>query len=132
MRKASKKSAPDYDVGYGRPPKEHQFAEGKSGNPNGRPKGRKNEQTILHEILYRKISVTEGGRTRKAPYIEVMLLRFAKEALGGDAKAAAFLLNRYGARSPEEAAQEELSADDKDVLAAYAQRIRKDLKDDEQ
>src|SRR4051794_32037845 len=89
----------DYDVGYRRPPKEGQFKEGQSGNPNGRPKGRKNEATILHEILYRKISITERGRTRKAPYIEAMLLRFAEEALRGDAKAAAFLLNRYGARA---------------------------------
>lgn len=28
----------DYEVGYGRPPKEHRFRKGQSGNPNGRPK----------------------------------------------------------------------------------------------
>jgi hypothetical protein len=122
----------DYDVGYGRPPREHRFKEGQSGNPKGRPKGRKNEDTILHEILYRKISITEGGRTRKAPYIEVMLLRFAKDALHGDAKAAAFLLNRYGARVQGDAVEnEELAPDDQDILVAYEQRIRNELKEQE-
>jgi Family of unknown function (DUF5681) len=36
---------------YGRPPP------GQRGNPRGRPKGRKNEATILHELLNRKITV---------------------------------------------------------------------------
>ena len=30
----------DYEVGYGRPPKEHQFKKGKSGNPRGTTPGR--------------------------------------------------------------------------------------------
>jgi Family of unknown function (DUF5681) len=42
---------------YGRPPIEHRFKPGQRGNPRGRPKGRKNEATILHELLNRKIIV---------------------------------------------------------------------------
>ncbi|MGY3477315.1 DUF5681 domain-containing protein [Bradyrhizobium ottawaense] len=52
-------------VGYGRPPREHQFKPGQSGNKNGRPKGSKNEATIINEILDRKIpSVTTARRGR--------------------------------------------------------------------
>jgi len=29
---------PDYEMGYGKPPKSSRFAKGKSGNPSGRPK----------------------------------------------------------------------------------------------
>jgi hypothetical protein len=30
-------SKPDFEVGYGRPPKAHRFQPGRSGNPKGRP-----------------------------------------------------------------------------------------------
>jgi hypothetical protein len=50
---AAKKTPPakgdsgDYQVGYGKPPKHTQFKPGKSGNPQGRPKGTKNLKTDL-------------------------------------------------------------------------------------
>jgi Family of unknown function (DUF5681) len=52
-------------TGYGRPPIEHRFKPGQSGNPRGRPKGKKNEATILHELLNRKITVR--GHTDEFP-----------------------------------------------------------------
>jgi hypothetical protein len=36
----SQRNDDDYKVGRGRPPKEHQFKAGESGNPDGPPKGR--------------------------------------------------------------------------------------------
>jgi hypothetical protein len=119
------------EVGYGRPPKDHQFKPGQSGNPRGRPKGAKNHATILHEILHRQLSIRDRGRTRSVPLIEAMLLKFAEEALRGNPKAAAFLLNRYGPAEQEDAAQNELSGDDQDILDAFAQRIRNQLKTEE-
>ena len=41
----------DYEVGYGKPPRKSQFKPGQSGNPKGRPKGRKGFSTILVEEL---------------------------------------------------------------------------------
>jgi len=41
----------DYEVGYGKPPKHGQFKPGQSGNPKGRPKGRKNFPVLLEMCL---------------------------------------------------------------------------------
>jgi uncharacterized protein DUF5681 len=41
----------DYTIGFGRPPAAHRFKPGQSGNPRGRPKGRKNFDTMVREIV---------------------------------------------------------------------------------
>jgi hypothetical protein len=110
----------DDDVGYGRPPQTHQFKAGRSGNPKGRPKGKKNEATMLDELLFQKIKIREGGRERRITLFEGMLRRFAEDSLKGNIKAAAFLFSRYGATSSGESHQPELSDDDQAVLKAYA------------
>lgn len=103
-----------YRVGYRRPPKEHQFKAGKSGNPKGRRKGAKNVATILREIFYRSIEVRDKGTVRKIAYIEALLRKFADAALmKGDHKAAALLLQKF---APVEAAEMARSARD----AAFA------------
>jgi hypothetical protein len=113
----------DGDVGYGRPPRAHQFKPGQSGNPKGRPKGAKNEATILHELLNRKIPIREGGRTRKITVLEAILLRFTEDSLKGNTKSAAFLLNRHGTLVAGEPQRAEISDDDQQILEAFAQRI---------
>lgn len=65
-------SAPENEVGYGKPPRTHQFKPGQSGNPKGRPKGAKSEATILYELLHRKIPIREGGKTRKVTVLEAI------------------------------------------------------------
>jgi len=45
------KTRRDYEVGYGKPPRDARFKEGQSGNPRGRPPGLKNLKTLLSEAL---------------------------------------------------------------------------------
>jgi hypothetical protein len=113
-----------HDVGYGSPPQAHQFKPGQSGNPRGRPKGAKNEATILHELLNRKIQVREAGRTRKITVLEAILLRFTEDALKGNTKSAAFIFNRYaGAQVDDSQPIEQVNDDDRKVLDAFIRRI---------
>jgi len=111
------------EVGYGHPPRAHQFRPGQSGNPRGRPKGTKNEASILRELLNRKIEVREAGRLRKITVFEAILLRFTEDALKGNTKTAAFLFNRYAAQDETPQASNEISEDDRQVLDAFLERF---------
>src|SRR3984893_16408149 len=86
-------SSSDYVVGYRRPPKATQFAAGKSGNPKGRPKGSRSVGAVLKDILQQKIAVTENGKTRRIPALEVMLRRLANDAMRSDPNAIRLLLS---------------------------------------
>jgi uncharacterized protein DUF5681 len=119
----------EYDVGYRKPPKQKQFKPGQSGNPRGRPKGSKNESTILHGILHRQIKIQDGGRSRQVTILEAMLTRFAQDSLKGNVKSAAFLLNRYGTLVSGEIEQSGLSSDDQAVLEAFMARHKADPSD---
>ena len=113
----------DGDVGYACPPRTHRFKPGQSGNPKGRPKGAKNESTILREIFERKIESRTGNRSRKITILEGILLRITEDSLKGNTKSAAFLLNRYAAMVSGELQRQDLNDDDRAVLEAFAQRI---------
>lgn len=73
----------EYPVGYGKPPKEHQFKKGQSGNPNGRPKGSKNLDTVFMNALWDPVSVTEGNRTRSMSTAEALVKRLLHKAMNG-------------------------------------------------
>jgi hypothetical protein len=96
-QKGGSRSSPgaSYRVGYGKPPKQHQYQPGQSGNPKGRPKGAKSTSTLLRETLDRKIEVRTGATVRKVSVRETILIRIAEAALKGDIKSAQFLLQRY-------------------------------------
>src|SRR2546422_9586458 len=115
-KKRTRPAADDNDVGYRKPPRAHQFKPGKSGNPKGRPKGAKNEETILRELLQQKISLNERGKARKITIHEGIFRRIIEDCLKGNTKSAAFLLNRHHAMTAGESMESGLSEDDEAVL----------------
>lgn len=118
----------DYEVGYGKPPKHTQFKLGKSGNPQGRPKGTKNLKTDLTEELCEKIVVHEGGSSRQISKQRAVVKSLVTRTLKGDARAANTLLSMMmrlldtgeGAQ-PEES--EGLHADEVEILEAFKKRL---------
>lgn len=87
-RGESADSEHDYDVGYCRPPKKHQFQKGCSGNPRGRPKNSKNFATIVQEAAFETQTVRLDGKATKVTAVEVMVLQLRKKAMAGDERAA--------------------------------------------
>jgi hypothetical protein len=76
-RKAGTSTSPPADsgVGYGRPPEEHRFKKGTSGNPRGRPRKTHSETDILSMMLaeaFRPVPVTEKGKARRMPVMQVV------------------------------------------------------------
>jgi hypothetical protein len=84
---------PRSDVGYKRPPKNHQFKPGASGNPKGRPRGQRNVANIMQELFNRTIPVREGHKARKVTTAEAMIRVLVNKAGQGDAKALSELLD---------------------------------------
>jgi hypothetical protein len=119
-----------YAVGYGKPPREHQFKLGQSGNKPGRPKGAKNEETILSDLFKQKVRISENGKVRKITVLEAILRKVAEDCLRGNIKSVGFLLNRYYAAAAGGAAQAELSEDDQAVLDAYLRQLNNKPEDD--
>ena len=118
MAKKKTTSTPaNYEVGRGKPPRSSQFKPGQSGNPGGRRKGSRNLKTIVLEVLDSEIELTEGGRTRRVPTIEALMLRQVQEGLRGHLRAIESLLDRYERHSSHEVeASDELPEEDRDLL----------------
>ena len=124
-----------YAVGFGKPPKKHQFKAGQSGNPKGRPKGVKNLATDLEEELSEKLLVTEGGKQHAVTKQRAMLKALVAKALKGDVRAAGTLLNLIPSVEQAQQASEvsvSVSKADQAVLDAFRQKLTKELKQEVQ
>src|SRR5271167_397433 len=84
----------DYAVGYGRPPREHQFKKGDpSPNPKGRPRGAKRRAPDIFKVLMEPVTVTINGRERSMPFPEAAIQVLKQKALKGDVKATKMLMD---------------------------------------
>ena len=63
------------------------FKKGQSGNPSGRPKGRKNEAIQIKDLLFKTIRVSDSTGVRAVPKIVAAIEVCLNKALKGDIRA---------------------------------------------
>jgi len=73
-----------YSVGFGKPPKPTRFRKGASGNPKGRPRGRRNFATVLKLALQEKVVVDENGVRKTVTKLEAIVEQLVSKAMSGD------------------------------------------------
>jgi hypothetical protein len=113
-------------TGYGRPPKQHQFKPGQSGNPRGRPKGAKSTATLIDEIFKRKVRIRTERGVRKITVHEAMLTGFTDRGLKGDTKSAAFLFDRRDrAEAAGDQADSDTTADEQQIIEFFLEKYLK-------
>lgn len=115
----------DGQVDRRRPPKEFQYKPGQSGWLKGRPKGRKNTDTLVRSIMDSKIAMRIGGKERKISIREAILTRFAEAALKGNPKPAAFLFQRYDASSATDQVADGCVEQDQAIIAFFIEQTGK-------
>jgi len=84
---------PDYEVGYGKPPRHTRFKKGRSGNPKGRPRESKNLPTLLTEALNERVIVAENEGRRKITKREAIVTQLVNRSAKADLRAIKILLD---------------------------------------
>ena len=90
------------DVGYGRPPAEHQFKPGQSGNPKGRPRGAKSLSGYVDALLDQKITVSDQNGARQITRRHALAMRLVEKAMSGDHKSIQFLTSHDAKKDSQE------------------------------
>jgi hypothetical protein len=85
---------PEEKVGYGRPPRQHQFPKGKSGNPRGRPKGAKGLRAELLAAINEPVTITVNGKPKRMRTLSLVLKSLATQAAKGKIGAQRELITR--------------------------------------
>lgn len=122
----------DYTVGYGKPPAQHRFKPGQSGNPRGRKSRKRNESEIIAMVRDELVTMTINGKTRRITAFEAATRKTFSTCLAKgnvrDIEKLFQLFARYGAE-PEEQRIAQMKEASEQVLDTIADIFRKTAKD---
>ena len=125
-------SEPAYKVGPGRPPKEHQFKPGQSGNPKGakrKPKPMAPDlKAALERALHEPIKLKQGEREQTMTMAEAGIKQLVAQFVKGNHQARRDLIvlaEKVGIdlmAGQQQAVQEAVAANHEAILNAYVDR----------
>lgn len=110
----------DYAIGKGRLPVHTRWQPGQSGNPNGRPKGRRNVTSDLKKIASKAIAVRDGETERRLSLAAANLLAHGVKGAKGDPRSSTLFFNRLdkmGVLESEEGIEDAASAQNDATIA---------------
>ena len=84
---SDKPSGAGYAVGYGKPPAQHRFKPGQSGNPKGRSKAPKSVAELFVEEAARTVQIKQGGKVEIIAKHRAVIRALLNSALHGDVAA---------------------------------------------
>ena len=83
----------DYEIGYGKPPRQSQFKKGVCANPRGRGKRAELQvDDVMDDILSAPVAYKENGRVKTISRRELSIRRLFAAALNGDVASADAIL----------------------------------------
>ena len=95
-KKSKKNKEKNYEVGYKKPPKEHQWKKGDpSPNPKGRPKKSKNIKEAIQKVLGEEITTKdENGEVKKMACNDALARKIIKDSILNDGPTRRILLRK--------------------------------------
>jgi len=106
--------------------KDTQFKPGQSGNLNGRPKGQRNLQTIIGDILEAKLNKHNAitGQAEEHPIVDHIGFKHAEQALEGDVQSTNLLFDRLEGK-PKQTNELEIKTTMADIIGEIEAEIKK-------
>src|ERR1700739_1152171 len=117
----------DYVVGYGKPPVHTRFQKGRSGNPKGRPRGKKNMSNLLSARLDAATLVVENGRRKKISKREAIITQLVNKSASADLKATQIvlaMLQDVEARADDSSDSATFTEADQEIIQRIQARMR--------
>ena len=129
---SKEKDSDRYEVGYGKTPRGTRFQKGRSGNPNGRPKGVLNLATVLDRTLRELVVISENGQRKTITKMQAAVKQLVNQAASGELAALrqlmALVTSAEQSLGESQTGRPSLNEADQKVIAQILQRLEKSTK----